>query len=284
MLCSESHYLRQQNVDLVKRGKTQTSHDTQYQVGKRESCLFKLLFKRPLVVLGLAERRRVWPPGWRQARRHGAHDEHRRTPRSHSVLLKQEFPPWLEPVAVVLIPGSTRIYGPALDTFHNPLIPSAARSGRLPVLVGLPDPLLRERHSGERVDHPGVERAVHHRVVVAESRGLPLDLRAHEAAEVLRFGLTKLFLEGQSRCLLPLEVFHHRLQPHAAGLVAVWPDERALGLGCGSLKQHAAAGGQQRAVLRGQERSTLERLSAGFTFVTFKTLNKFTLISHPFFY
>lgn len=146
---------------------------------ERESCLFKLLFKRPLVVLGLAERRRrLWPPGWRQSRRLSAHDEHRRTPRSHTVLLERALPPWLEPVAVVLIPGSTRISRPALVTFQNPLLSYAARSGSLSVVVvvvvGLPD-----RHAGQRVDDPGVERAVHHGVVVAESRGLPLYLGPH---------------------------------------------------------------------------------------------------------
>lgn len=222
------------------------------------SYLLELLLIRPFVVLGLGMCRwRLCAAG--EGRRDSGHEVHR------CALWRQTGS--LERGLSVLVVVQLDIVFALLLFIHDsvlirvilllvPLLVVAARSGGVPVFVGSADLHVWERHSGGRVGNSGGQGASHRRLVVAESQSLLVYLGLYHGAEIfLCLRLSELLLQGQPRCLLPLQVLHDRLELHAAaaGLVGLGAGERAVGGGGGGLERNAA-GGRERALLRGDER------------------------------
>lgn len=220
------------------------------------SYLFELLLVGPVVVLGRGRRWRLCVPARGEGRRDSGHEMHRGALRRQAGSLQERGLPVLEVV-------QTDIFFALLVFIHQvllihvlslivPLPVVAARSGA--VLVGSSDLHVWERHPGGRVGNSGGQGAAHRRLVVSESQSLLVDLGLHHGAEVfLCLRLPELLFQGQPRRLLPLQVLHDGFELHASagGLLGLCAGEEAV-RGCGGSGQGKAAGGRERALLRGE--------------------------------
>lgn len=218
--------------------------------------LFELLLIRPLVVLGLRERRgRLSPPARGEAWRDSGHQMHRgafrRQAGSLSVLVVVQHD--IVFVLFFLVHDPLLIH--VISLLVSPLF-VAAGSGGMDVLVGSADLHVRVRHPGGRVGDSRGQGAAHRCLVVAESQSLLVYLGLHHGAEVFLFlRLPELLLQGETRSLLPLQVLHDRFELHAAaaGLMGLSAGERTVGGGGGSL-EGKTAGRREGALLREEDK------------------------------
>ncbi|TNN41501.1 hypothetical protein EYF80_048330 [Liparis tanakae] len=211
--------------------------------------------KCPVVVLRLRVRRGgLRAPGRGEGPRDSGHEMQRRSLRRQTGSVERRLPvpvvgqPGVLLALLVLVHDLLLLH--VLVPVLVPLPVVAARSGAAPVLRGA----LEERRSGGRIGDSRGQGAAHRRLVVAESQRLLVDLGLHHGAQVLlRLRLSELLLQGEPRRLLPLQVLHDGLELHAAAgrLLALGSGERAVRGGGGRSLERKAAGGRERALLRG---------------------------------